>query len=234
MKWGVRRYQPYPKDSYKGRYIGGLFRKKVAQQRLSNDPDVRKRKRLEFQINQRLEAGKTYYKLDGRPEKLSKIPRKNITTIEDDLQYINPTKHTKEGREFNCINCVCALEMRQRGYDVQARRIDVGSGLVFYRRWFKNPQMKTVNDKISMLSDITLQGDSRGYVAVEWKLGGRHTFSYAVKDKKTAFYDPQSGKVYPDSIFDRVVGEIEYGRLDNLEVSPTITESVVTRRKNNQ
>lgn len=156
MKWGVRRYQPYPNGHKKGVYLGD----KVGHEPLKyKSPLVKNVKStakyvanfalaqvipgyaFAYNINAiRISAkynldGKDYVKKQGAYEKVSELSRKaSPTSPEDDVIKVN--KGRASGQVNNCGYCTAAMEMRRRGYDVKARKKAQGISTAQYADWF--------------------------------------------------------------------------------------------------
>lgn len=85
-----------------------------------------------------------FFKKEGSPEKLSKLRKKDReTSINEDLKNVNPrlSKH-QMGKTRNCMSCTLAMEMRRRGYDVQARSEGSGYSTEEFQKWYKGVKIK--------------------------------------------------------------------------------------------
>lgn len=192
-------------------------------------------------------SNERYLKKDGPPEKLKDLRKKSSkTTMEEDAVLVN--QGSKTGRTKNCMCCVATLEMRQRGYDVVARRRTAGFPTSAYGEWFNNFEMKLAGTKLGPVNinrkekieasynDLTNKLEkypegARGYVAFTYS-GSKsgHTISWEIKNGEATFFDSQS-KTPPDKTLSFSDGLYEYGRLDNLTVKPAITSVVVSRKE---
>lgn len=266
MKWGVRRYQPYPSGKRKGVYLGD----KVGHEPLKyKSPMVEKLKGygkwavhstiamfvpgyvltynanvIKNFIKYNLD-GKDYTKKDGAYEPLNKITKKSAsTTAAQDAKVTNPGNTS--GRVNNCGFCTATMEMRRRGYDVQARRKATGIQTKQYDDWFagvkhessqverrpKQSRKDWVNASYDKLcQSIEKKGDgARGYVAFQYeKQKSGHTLFWEVQNGSVTFYDGQSGKVNPGDVFSFSDQRYEYGRLDNCKLKPAVTETCISR-----
>lgn len=85
-----------------------------------------------------------YESKEGKPEKLSELKKKTYqTTAKEDMKKVNPRKmFNSKGTYNNCVLCSVALDMRRRGYDVQARKTDVGYTDAEITKMYKGAQMK--------------------------------------------------------------------------------------------
>lgn len=65
-------------------------------------------------------------------------------SADEDMERVNPAFHNwDENTKNNCVLCTCAMELRRRGYDVQAKKATEGydgDGLV--KDWFKGAKPK--------------------------------------------------------------------------------------------
>lgn len=155
------------------------------------------------------------------------IPKKwkTIDTEQDDpLKKSNP-KYSIRKREYaeNCYNCVCAYEMRKRGYDVIAKPATSNRHLSKnpFDAW-KDPVIKSANGHDDIVADMKKWPDgSRAEIAVTWKgSSSGHVFIAEKRNEKVYYYDPQNGGTYTESIFKQTKqSETKYCRIDNLEPS---------------
>lgn len=160
MKWGVRRYQPYPSDSKrKGVYLGdssvGHKPLKYKSPLLKDAVDFTKRLghytlssmipgyALLYDVNLIRNVakynldGKDYVKKEGAPEKIKDLTKKQeIVDPEVDVKKVN--RGNASGQVNNCGYCTTAMEMRRRGYDVRARKKAQGISTADYKKWFKD------------------------------------------------------------------------------------------------
>lgn len=192
-------------------------------------------------------SNEKWQKKDGPIEKLSQMKKKTAKgqTMEEDASYVN--KGSKDGRTKNCLACVCALEMRQRGYDVQARRRAYGADVSKYHDWFddvkiegsasfrqKGESRKTwVDRNYSQLTNKleAYPSGSRGFLAFTYEGStSGHTISWEVKDKNVTFYDAQGKKTAADKVLSFSNQDYIFGRLDNCRVKDQIGEMVISRK----
>lgn len=247
QKWGVRNGPPYPLNRNKSidkqsKQQYGLFQK--------------------FKLSSAIESMKRSDKfdsdlIDGKYEKLSELKRKLLTddTIEEDMDVINQNHSSDYGRTNNCVYCSYALEMRVRGYDVEARGSYKGIVGGEISKYFKdvtrklpnmnNEKLKRIDfdsneefDKAAMknvLDSIKEDGnESRGIFTITYKnVNSGHAMYYVSKDGDVKIYDPQQNKErsIDDLIKVSKPTEHAYYRLDNKEPNENITELVVSRKK---
>lgn len=156
MKWGIRRYQPYPPGKH-GKYLGDKvgarplnyqsraveYAKSIGVQTLKtaiatlipgaglvfNAHAINKMAKYNFDNGE-------YIKQDGPFEKKSQFAKKDRkTTTYEDSSVVNPYKGRRGGVN-NCLDCTVALELRRRGYDVRARRSGHGNSTSRYTDMF--------------------------------------------------------------------------------------------------
>ena len=180
-------------------------------------------------------------KIPPPPPKLSK-----------NLKAVNP-KHDTYGTVNNCQYCVVAMDMRERGYDVQARLRNDGGYEKDIRKWYNNPpnfthlQVKPLakdetNDSMReraynvMLNRLEEQGDgARGYFGVEFMWGGGHAMYYKVENGKVNIYNPQNTNDDVTNILAMTnPNGFSYLRLDNLTPrNDGVGDAVISCKKAN-
>lgn len=156
MKWGIRRYQPYPPGKH-GKYLGDKVGARSLRYHsraveyvksfgiqtiksvtaaifpgaglLFNAHAISKMAKYNFDNTE-------YIKKDGPFEKKSQFAKKDKkTSTVEDAMLVNPYKGRKGGVN-NCLDCTVALELRRRGYDVRARRSGHGISTSRYSDMF--------------------------------------------------------------------------------------------------
>ncbi len=153
------------------------------------------------------------------------------------------------GSDVNCASCSIAMDMRQKGYDVRARRQNHGLTTSEIASMYKNGTFKQIpapdgypkknrspqksfNNVCDTLANVN-GGNSSGILTMTWPgfLGGGHAIYYTCKDKKVEFYDGQVGKYGSkiDSYFvNGLPNGFEYIRTDNKKPADRIGECVVS------
>lgn len=172
--------------------------------------------------------------------------------LNKNLEAVNP-KHDKYGTVNNCQYCVVAMDMRERGYDVQARLRNDGGYEKDIRKWYNNPPKFThltvppltkdeSNDSrreraySMMMKHLEKQGEgARGYFGVEFMWGGGHAMYYKVENGKVNIYNPQNTN---DDITNTLAmahpNGFSYLRLDNLTPREDgVGDAVISRKKAN-
>lgn len=192
-------------------------------------------------------SNEKWLKKDGPIEKPANMKKKTTKnqSMEEDSSYVN--KGSKDGRTKNCLACVCALEMRQRGYDVQARRRAYGADVSKYHDWFDNVKINNSNvsrEKGESRKDWVEKNytqltkkleeypsGSRGFLAFSYEgSSSGHTVSWEVKDKNVTFYDAQGKNTNADKVLSFSDQNYLFGRLDNCRVKDQIGEMVISRK----
>lgn len=193
------------------------------------------------------QSNEKYLAKDGPIENLKDIRKKTVTgqSMETDSKFVNPG--SRQGRTNNCMCCVTALEMRQRGYDVQARRRIFGYTTNTYNDWFnglKIENSRTIREPKESRKRFVERGyenltkslekypnGSRGFIAFAYEgTHSGHTLSWQVKDGAVSFYDAQGRSTAADRVLSFSSQNYEYGRLDTCSLKPAIAESVVSRK----
>lgn len=203
----------------------------------------------------RMMSSTDYTKKEGNFGSIKDLNKKETeTTITEDLKNVNPrlSSHSK-GKYQNCMNCVQAMEMRRRGYDVQARSSDSGSMTEYYAH-FKNIEFFDIigdekkpwesrNSYVNRfynyaLNEMEYMGDgARGCITLFYdkKLNMRagHTMYWEVSNGQAKVYDPQSGgneKFMENAFLLSDPTSWKIARLDKCQLDDSITEAVVNRK----
>lgn len=144
----------------------------------------------------------------------------------DNMKYTNPD-YPSEGTTMNCTFCTTAMALREKGYDVRARKIK-GDGFYaddLFKATFNSPEIKM--SKRSKPDDVlkTLASNGNGAygnLTVMWTLGGGHSVFWKNENGRTHIYDGQSGEEITSSAsatrnFMSYVDlrNVTYNRLDN-------------------
>lgn len=188
---------------------------------------------------------------DKRPIEPLKELKKKGEEIDpkQDLKAVNPLKN-KPGGNSNCVNCVAAMEMRKRGYDVEARLSSAKKSYEEYAKDFKGFKYEQAgvkrNEKESrkdyinrsydeLLTKLEKNGNgSRGVLAINFdkslSQSVGHVLYWENVNGKVILYDPQGGNAEKAfSLSDPT--SLRYGRFDNLKVTNDISNSVVSKKR---
>lgn len=162
-------------------------------------------------------------------------------TWEQDAKSVNPLYETGK-REYttNCQRCVCAYEMRRRGYDVTAKprlpdNIDklpymneTGWPSVFKDYELIKLESKSASNRIKKVEEQMNEwgNGARAIVKISWNDGsGGHVFCAEQVNGNTKLLDPQSGRLNANALFYLSNKYKTYlMRTDNLKITNKIFE----------
>lgn len=144
-------------------------------------------------------------------ERGESLYRGTSENLDDEVSKCNPD-FGERGTTNNCTKCSATLELRKRGYDVQAGRSREGvqPGCMSY--WFDGVESETFDLAHTNLQDIDsfAQRGARGSIVgmygqtsghcLYWESNGNYSFN---------FYDGQNGKSMKDVTFADMF--VEYG-----------------------
>lgn len=184
----------------------------------------------------------------GHRRPSSRLKKKRSSDSNDILEDVDLANRSNRSEwSVNGFQSVLALEMRRRGYDVEAKSTDDGADgigtMEQYERCFKNIKVKSAiytdddpNKDIKELKNaISKEGNNaRGYVSyMPYGFFYGSSVMYATDSNgNVTFYDPQTGK-HGKSVEDILKDSTqwyEYGRLDNCEFDSSIMDYVRNRR----
>ena len=253
MKWGVRRFQPYPKGSRRGKFLGKESKSRTPK----NDEEDKPRGLTDKQ--------KTYLKIGAAAAvtglavyggyKLKKHLdlKKPIDMVKDSkadlITKVNPNfgKTQDVGAYMNCGNCTIAYDLQKRGIDAKASYNAVGmlpSQIgQFYEGLHSNSikVMEVASDRKENLNSISKQminaypEGSSGNVYLTMEGGFNHFISWSIENGKAIFEDPQNPsaevKEYFKNLSTTTMGAKKQGirvtRLDDLKPITENLKSVV-------
>lgn len=157
--------------------------------------EVKERKRLDKKLNEMREKGdfKTLADVPRFPKGAELDTEKNMLTV-------NPG-FPDEGTTNNCMLCTTAMIMREKGYNVNANKIDEGLFEKNVEKAFDGPNVKfkklRVNDTDQIYDKLAKEGDGAyGNLTVQFWLGGGHSVFWKVENGEARIYDGQSGEEY--------------------------------------
>lgn len=249
MKWGVRRFQPYPKGSRRGKFLG----KEPKSRTPKNDEDDKSRGLTDKQ--------KTYLKIGaaavvtglavygGYKLKKHLDLKKPIDMVKDSkadlIKKVNPNFGTTQdvGAYMNCGNCTIAYDLQKRGIDAKASYNAVGmlpSHIgQFYEGLHSNSikVMEVASDRKENLNSISKQvinaypEGSSGNVYLPMEGGFNHFISWSIENGKAIFEDPQNPsadvKEYFKNLSTTTIGAKKHGiRMTRLDDLKPITENL--------
>lgn len=122
----------------------------------------------------------------------------------------------------NCAACALAFDVRRRGIDCRARR-SFGTNNIEVETWWQGLKIESssrywatdAREEIRGIANQWGEG-ARGIVQVDWNKYGGHTFAFEVTNGRCTFFDPQTGIMNADDIFDTAVpGSVRYARTDD-------------------
>lgn len=147
----------------------------------------------------------------------------------DDMERVNPAyKNWDENTKSNCVLCTMSMELRRRGYDVQARKATSGYNADnLSKDWFPGAKPKDSEGSMSdaaiieyakrgmppkiskeqqkeminnTMNEIRNQKNgARGQIAVTWDgTTSGHSIYYVNEGGKVVIYDTQANKRYED------------------------------------
>lgn len=146
-------------------------------------------------------------------------------SAKDSMKLTNPD-YPSDGTTMNCTFCTTAMALREKGYDVRARKTRDG----FYaddlfKATFNSPEIKMSrrSKPDDVLKTLASNGNGAyGNLTVMWTLGGGHSVFWKNENGRTHIYDGQSGEEITSSAsatrnFMSYVNlrNVKYNRLDN-------------------
>ena len=142
--------------------------------------------------------------------------------LKTQLSLINPRYNLGKGYKSNCVNCVIAYVLRQRGYDVIARSSDECN----VRRkatdaWY-NVKEQVAESFSDVINKIDLNCTARYFLGIKYPNGDGHAVVLEVSDQRAFVIDAQIGKKYSISSLEKTSkNRFSFWRIDNLEITQT-------------
>ena len=189
-------------------------------------------------------------KAQPKPTGIAALPRKKAPgTLADDRAATNPKYHEGNEYKINCQRVVQAMEMRRRGYDVQAApnygaprtpniRPHSRQGLSYSDYWRDADGNRREIERGSASSARVFMSEqevgARGWLRCEWKsFNGAHIWSWEVVADAAGkpyvkIYDAQPNIDNVGYYFDDAKpGTLGWIRVDDLEPTEKITDLLV-------
>lgn len=172
-------------------------------------------------------------------------------SAEEDMERVNPAyKNWDDNTKSNCVLCTMTMELRRRGYDVQAKKATSGyDGVELTKDWFPGSKPKEsagsmsddaiiemakkgVSPTISKdkqkemisntMSEIQNQKDgARGQICVTWDgTYSGHSIAYANEGGKVVIYDTQANKKYEDAAAEKYLKRCSQVTVTRLDNCP--------------
>ena len=168
--------------------------------------------------------------------------------MKDALKQTNPNFSTGEYEwQHNCQRCCPTYEAIRRGYDVVSKPVKAKNDIELnkdkftdyntnaFASMFKKPDVIKAKGfgKNEIKQAMKNWGDgSRCEICVAWKQGGAHVFIAEQVNGETVFIDPQSNRVYDESVFNDVIKTYtKYFRIDNLDFNDNIIDCCLNRKE---
>ena len=185
---------------------------------------------------------------------LPDLPLKTkATTLDEDMEAINPNYHTNNKSQYNenCGACTIAYDLRRRGYDVAAVDEDTyhksGGTLNDLVDCYDNAKLidqsyiarkyniskeslseHPTKELVSCMEKEMLSGGegARGNFLTVWSLGGGHSISWEVENGEVVYRDCQSNEKVDIDKWLGLSNEFYYFRTDNLTPNERIADYV--------
>ena len=167
---------------------------------------------------------------------------KGIHSLNDDCRLANPNYEKDESYQNNCINCVLAMEMRIRNYDVEAmpyiNTLEDGDINKLYKVFnYDILLIEKPNNSPNTMTNIFKElkrndGDSR-YIFSYMRCNNKgHVLELIIKNGSITLYDPQSGfEVNSSSLDLDDIKFFKYDRIDNVGINIKEAKKYVKERK---
>lgn len=191
---------------------------------------------------------------------LPDLPLKTkATTLDEDMEAINPNYHTNNKSQYNenCGACTIAYDLRRRGYDVAAVDEDTyhksGGTLNDLVDCYDNAKLidqsyiarkyniskeslseHPTKELVSCMEKEMLSGGegARGNFLTVWSLGGGHSISWEVENGEVVYRDCQSNEKVEINEWLGLSDEFYYFRTDNLTPNERIADYVQSYVRN--
>lgn len=208
QKWGVRNGPPYPlSQATHTKVLRTAYtrdREQLEQNTLKKSKNIGMRQAAYSVMDQQLKevatiSGGVVNVAEGiQNGQLSNLYRLDKGISEDKIKGVNP-HYGERGTTSNCTKCSAAMEMRRRGWDVQAGKCFTGGSEEAIVYWFDGVVRRSTSGSIdfSKLVSETLGNNGTGAITLKNKrgLGGHCVYCYSDGD---GFHiaDAQIGRVF--------------------------------------
>lgn len=159
---------------------------------------------------------------EGPPKTWKIISEK---TQKDQMSIINPKHNLRNEKVYhqNCVNCVIAYDLRQRGYDVIAKSKSECNVSRKANQLWENVKELTAYSIDEVLNAINLSINARYFLGVKYGDINGHAMILSVFDGKANILDPQNDVILSvaDLRRNNLIKQLTYWRIDNLDVSQT-------------
>ena len=155
----------------------------------------------------------------GAPKTWKMISDESLKT---QLSLINPRYNLGKGYKSNCVNCVIAYELRQRGYDVITKSSDECNVRRKATNAWYNVKEHAADSFSNVIAAIDLNCNARYFLGIKYPNGDGHAVILEVSDQRAFVIDAQIGKKYSiDSFLKPSKNHFSFWRIDNLEITQT-------------
>lgn len=143
----------------------------------------------------------------------------------DDLTIINPN-YGVAGYNDNCVNCVLAYDLRQRGFNVTAKSsTDCKIGRKIDKLWEDSENRKQNCTSLAELEKIiSLAEDSRYFIGLMFQGKYNYRFGHAIildiNNRNFSYLDVQRGTIFDEKYYGTII-EVTYWRIDDLVITQT-------------
>lgn len=153
-------------------------------------------------------------------------------SLEQSLKAVNP--HFEEGPEYqyNCMFCSTAFDLRQRGFDVEAKPRRMGGRTNEILTWYKGAKKipaQGVNNALTELKKFP--NGARGNICMSGRFGG-HSVAFQIVDGDPLFINAQGNEILDLKEIRRTFSLFEIIRTDNCEINwETIGETILSSKR---
>ncbi len=136
------------------------------------------------------------------------------SSVKEDCAAVNPHYGEDGGYGINCAWCTTTYDLRRRGYDVQAPKVDHGMTIAEETQLYKDTTITdwTVSKNANELFDqIAKEGNgARGRLSVLWYGDGGHSMAWEVVNNTPYIIDCQTNTIYDETDFSYLSHSIDW------------------------